>query len=193
MALKPQEKVGNPRVVYGPRFGKSAIEQTFRNPRNGQTFDFVYFDYKNGSCFALIFPLTQNNEVIAVRQYRHGADSIVVEIPGGHPKDGQTAESTALGELLEETGYSPTRVTQVTPKHLWAEPASFTPRFHIFLATGCRKVAEQDLDETEDAEVFFTPLKKWLEMVLAGEVTDPKTIAATLLVLPYLGAAISLS
>lgn len=192
MLLKPHKKVGKPRTMYGPKFGKSAVEQTFINPRNGERFDFIYFDYKNGSRFALIFPLTEDSEVIAVRQYRHGADSIVIEIPCGHPKGRQTAEETALAELSEETGYSPLRITQVTHKRLWVDPASFTPSFHIFLAHGCRKTSDVHLDETEDVEVLHVPLAEWIEKVFNGEIADPKTVAATFLVLPHIGAKIHL-
>ncbi len=192
MALQPQEKIGSAEVVFGPKFGKSALRQVFRNLRNGEEIDYIYFDYRNGSRFALVFPMTENGNVIAIRQYRHAADAIIVEIPGGHPKDGQTAEETALAELLEETGYAPGReLRQVTPKRLWENPASYTPSFHIFFATGCKKVAEQRLDASEDVEVFCVSLQKWLEMIFCGEITDAKTIAATLLVLPHLGATIS--
>jgi ADP-ribose pyrophosphatase len=49
--------------------------------------------------------LTEDNKIIMVRQYRHAANIVSLEIPGGVIEDGEDPETGMRRELLEETGY----------------------------------------------------------------------------------------
>lgn len=182
MVLKPKEKIGVPEVVFGPMFGKSVIKQTFQNSRNRESYDFFCFDYKNGSRFALVFALTQNNEVIAIRQERHGADSVLIELPGGHREQNETLLDTAIREFSEETGFVPKTIMQMSREKIWAEPGAFTVSFDAFLARDCaKKESGQNCDPTEEIEVVLIPLMQWTKMVIGGEVTNAHAIATTFL------------
>ncbi|HET7607263.1 MAG TPA: NUDIX hydrolase, partial [Gammaproteobacteria bacterium] len=55
--------------------------------------------------WAQIVPITRRNEAVLVRQYRHGSQSITLEIPGGLVDPGEDPATAALRECLEETGY----------------------------------------------------------------------------------------
>ena len=63
---------------------------------------------------ALILPITTNNEIVFVRQYRHGAGEILLELPAGTfiPKE-ESPQAAAIRELKEETGYITDNVIQL--------------------------------------------------------------------------------
>jgi len=95
--------------------------------------------------------LTERNTLLFVRQYRHGAGRVMVELPAGVVEDGETPEDAARRELLEETGYAFASIEPVC--ELFANPATSGNITHTFLLRGGRKVQEQDLDAGEDIEV----------------------------------------
>src|SRR3989344_1652986 len=74
-------------------FGKALLERTYKHPKTGKPYGYGIFDYKGGTVRPSIFlPLTANRNVIAIRQFREGAGEEILELPGGNPKKGQTAE-----------------------------------------------------------------------------------------------------
>ena len=51
--------------------------------------------------------ITEDNQVVMVRQYRHGIEETILEVPGGCVDDTDKSLETAIArELAEETGYS---------------------------------------------------------------------------------------
>src|SRR5258706_14728208 len=55
---------------------------------------------------ACAMAVTEDDQVILVRQYRHAISETILEIPGGFIDPGEDKEKTIARELLEETGYS---------------------------------------------------------------------------------------
>jgi ADP-ribose pyrophosphatase len=106
-----------------------------------------------------VVAITDAEDVVLVRQYRHGIGQVVLELPSGVvDKDDAGPLETARRELLEETGYASEsfRLTGV----LSANPATHSNLTHCYLATGCRKIAEPRLDEIEELEVEVVPLDR---------------------------------
>src|SRR6266511_1200112 len=54
----------------------------------------------------MVFALTQNQQVVLIKQYRHGVQEAILELPGGSVDEGESPLEAAKRELLEETGYS---------------------------------------------------------------------------------------
>ncbi len=186
------EKVGLPVEVIARKmcFGKTLLRQDFRNPKTGKIDDFYLFDYKMGQAPAIVLPITEDKKVVAIKQYRHGANEIIWEIPGGNKKKPEESlDDVIRTELREETGYEASEVIQLQDK-LWFEPACFTVPYVPYLALGCKKVAKQELDDTEQVEVFEIDLEEWINMILDGVVVDNKTIAMTMISLRRLGMRI---
>jgi 8-oxo-dGTP pyrophosphatase MutT (NUDIX family) len=133
---------------------------------------------------ALVFPVTAEGEVITVRQYKHGAREILLELPGGVCDLGEPPETAARRELLEETGYEAGRLTHLATLH--DDPTKNTNRFHLFLAQDVRLVREQALDVTENIRVERVPLREMKNKVLNREIQVANSVAVTFLALEKL-------
>lgn len=107
-----------------------------------------YPDWVNAVAF------TEDGKIIMVKQYRHAIGRTLIEIPGGTLDD--TDPSPEFGmrrELLEETGYAFDKLIPMGA--VSANPSTNTNLTHMFLATGGKKVQEQQLDHNEDIEVIL--------------------------------------
>lgn len=176
------KKVGDPLVV-AKKFGKFLISQIFLNPSTNKEEEFVLFGQKDWS---VVLPVTEDGEVVAVKQYKQGCDQILLELPAGTADfKGETAEEVMRRELLEETGYEPAEVIALGPPQFIATRNSPT-QFHVFLAIGCKKVKEAKIDLNEEIEVVLIPLEKWIDLCL-NEIIEPSAIVTTFRSLPHLG------
>ncbi len=95
--------------------------------------------------------ITEDQEVLFVQQYRHGADEILIELPAGVVEENEDPAVAARRELLEETGYAFDTIEHIC--QLYANPATSGNITHTYLLTGGKKVQEQELDHSEDIEV----------------------------------------
>jgi ADP-ribose pyrophosphatase len=102
-----------------------------------------------------IIPVTGDGDVVMIKQYRHGAKTVTLEIPGGLVDD-EKPEQAALRELLEETGYAGDKVTYLGAVN--PNPAIFNNLCHTFLVEDVKEVTEKNLDDKEDIEVLLVPL-----------------------------------
>ncbi len=69
------------------------------SPRTGQPHDMFVLEQPN---WVNVIPLTSDEQVVMVEQWRHGTRSVHLETPGGLMDDGETLEQCAERELLEE-------------------------------------------------------------------------------------------
>ena len=117
-----------------------------RSPRTGQAHDFYRIESVD---WVNVVPLTLDDQVVMVRQFRHGSREVTLEIPGGMVDPGEEPAAAAARELLEETGYRAGDV--VSLGRVSPNPALFDNRVHTFLATACTRVAEIVNEGAEDA------------------------------------------
>jgi 8-oxo-dGTP pyrophosphatase MutT (NUDIX family) len=111
------------------------------------------------------------DRLLLVRQYRHGARKMSLELPGG-VMDPQERDPLAAGarELLEETGHVAATLTHLA--RLSPNPSSHTNGVHILLATGARAQTALKLDATEDIVVEPTPWREAMDMAISGEMIN---------------------
>lgn len=108
--------------------------------------------------------VTRDQKVLMVKQYRHPVGEEMLEIPGGFIDAGEDPQKAIARELLEETGYS---FTEFIPLGKTAANPGVLDNFtYMFLATGGKKTAEQQLDDNEEIHVELVAvddLRKMLE------------------------------
>ena len=112
------------------------------------------FSVLNTSDWAIVIPVLeteQGKQFVMVRQWRHGAKELSLEFPGGVFEKGEDAETAAVRELKEETGYSAGKIQKLG--EFSPNPAIMTNRVHFFLATELNSPVSQHLDEDEFVEV----------------------------------------
>jgi ADP-ribose pyrophosphatase len=151
---------------------------------NGKVMDDYYVSVRPD--VVLTFPVTERGEVIFVRQYKHAAANIFIELPGGVIDDHENnPKEAAKRELLEETGYTSDDVELVA--EVIDNPTKDTNKIYFYLARNAYKIAEQDLDESESIEVLHIPIQDVEKMVLSGEINVSGSVALCLLALRKLG------
>ncbi len=117
----------------------------------------------------------EEDRLLLVRQYRHGAGKMSLELPGG-VMDPQESDPLVAGarELLEETGHVAATLTHLA--RLSPNPSSHTNGVHILLATGARPQTALKLDATEDIVVEPTPWREAVEMALSGQIINAQHV-----------------
>ena len=148
--------------------------ETKRSPRNGHEQEFVILhtpDWVN------VIAETVDHQLVMVEQYRHGSDTIELEIPGGMIDNADPSPLEAgLRELREETGYEGTEVVDLGS--VFGNPAIMNNRCHTVLARNCVKRHAVDLDHGEDIATRLVPVSEVDALVNAGTFGHPLVVAA---------------
>jgi ADP-ribose pyrophosphatase len=124
-----------------------------------------------------IVPITADAKIVMIRQFRHGAQRVTLEIPGGLVDPGEDPAEAALRECLEETGYRARRAEPlgiVNPN-----PALFANRLYGYFATGVERERAVQNTGTEVTEPVLVPVRELAGMLLSGEI-DHALVATTL-------------
>lgn len=127
--------------------------------------------------WAQIVPVTRTGQIVMVRQYRHGSQSMVLEIPAGHVDPGEAPADAAVRECLEETGYrarDPERLIAVNPN-----PALFANRLHAYVAFDVECVDAVLNSVSEQTEVVLVPRAELPALLREGRI-DHALVALTL-------------
>lgn len=141
------------------------------------------YNYSKHS-FSLIVATDEKGQYICVKQYRHGIDEITTEFPAGAIEYKEKSDvpyitskniiateddafEAAKRELKEETGYISDNWA-----HLLTIPANATlsnSNVHIYCATACKKICDQDLDDTEFLNIETISEKELLSRIYGGD------------------------
>lgn len=145
-----------------------------RSPKTSRLHEFFVLE---GSDWINVVATTVDDQIVLIRQFRHGAGEVTLEIPGGSvdPSDSSPLEA-ARRELLEETGFASdhwVEIGRVNPN-----PAIQANTCHTFLARNAVKVAEPALDGTEDIEVEVFRVSELDSLVREGHITHALVLAA---------------
>lgn len=136
---------------------------------NGKTAFREVVHHNGGVC---ILPVTENNEVIFVRQFRYPYMESILELPAGKLEVGEDPSEAGKRELLEETGCTCRKYTSLGK--LYPSPGYVDEIIHLYLAEEL-EYNEQKLDEDEFLDIVKMPFDKAVEMVMNNEIHDSKS------------------
>lgn len=114
--------------------------------------------------------ITENDEVLMIRQYRHPLKKAILEIPGGFVDEGETPEVAIQRELKEETGYEFSSIVPVG--RVSANPGVLEDYTYLFLAQGGKKTGEQTLDKNEELELEKISVEKLKTLFLENKIVQ---------------------
>jgi len=148
-------------------------EDRYRFEPSGNETDFAICESAD---WVLVIPFTPDDEVVFVRQYRHGVRQVVLEVPGGMVDGKESPQETAARELQEETGYVAESIQIIG--RLMPNPALNDAHFHVAVATGCRRTTEPSPDPWEKIEVSLYPRDQIRSLMQSGDLCHAQVIAA---------------
>ena len=124
-----------------------------------------------------IVGLTENNEVLMVRQFRYPYKETIYEIPAGKLEKGEDPREAAIREFREECGAVAEKFEPLG--EIYPTPGYCGEIIRIFYATDLT-FGEQELDEDEYLEVIKMPFSECVAKIMNGEIKDAKTIVGIL-------------
>ncbi len=132
---------------------------------------------------SMIVPINKKGEVILIREYFYAIDQRQISLPKGRIEHGLSDLETANKELQEEVGFKAQKLTKLGS--LTITPGYLTQKTHIYLA---QDLVESRLegDEDEEIELLPTPLEKIDELIISGQITEARVIAALYLARKFL-------
>jgi len=175
MGIKPWTLL-NSRMVFNSRW--VALRQDTVQLPDGLEVDDYFVSVRPD--VANVFPLTPDDRVVLVKQYKHGIQQITLELPAGTFSD-ESPELAARRELLEETGY---QCGSLKPLGQAYENASRnTNTVHMFLATECALTPArslQDLEASAGIDVVTIPRSELLLQIRSGMINELSSVATIL-------------
>jgi len=160
--IKPWKRLSS-RLTYQDRW-LTIRSHSLERPNGDTVAPFHIIESEEWVC---ICALTDAGEVIAIQEYRVGADQVTLSLVGGakDPQD-QDAAVAAHRELEEETGY---RVRELIPiGRAYANWASQNNQISYFLGLGARPTGQQHLDPNEDILPVVMPYEDFLAYDFEG-------------------------
>jgi ADP-ribose pyrophosphatase len=128
-------------------------------------------------------PLTDEDEVIMVRQYRHAVRGVILEIPAGKLDPGEPPLDCATRELAEEIGMKADEMVLLS--EFYNSPGYSDERFFLFVARGLSP-EEGQAEDDEFLELVIVPLASAADLISSGQIRDAKSIIGLTLATAYL-------
>jgi ADP-ribose pyrophosphatase len=134
---------------------------------NGMVIDDYYINEYSDWVNAIV--VTKENKIVLVEQYRYAGDDIFLEIPAGKIEENESYEEGILREVKEETGYT-SMTKPIKLGEFMVNPATQTNKVISYLIMDAFKEFEQNLDDTEDINVYLFDFKNLEALIRTNQI-----------------------
>jgi len=136
------------------------------SPRTRREHDFFVIDCVN---WVNVIALTPDQQVVMVEQFRHGSNTVELEIPGGMIDAADPSpEAAGQRELREETGYAGENARLLG--RVFPNPAIMSNVCFTVLVENCRCAHSLQLDGAEDLLTRLVPVAELPALMAAGKI-----------------------
>jgi 8-oxo-dGTP pyrophosphatase MutT (NUDIX family) len=144
------------------------------SPRTGKEHDFFVLDSVD---WVNVVAVTPQNELVMVEQFRHGTDTVELEIPGGMMDAHETDPvATGVRELREETGYEGENARLLGK--VFANPAIMSNTCYTVIVENCRLKHGVEFDHGEDIITRLVPVADIPRLVTEEKIRHPLVVVA---------------
>jgi 8-oxo-dGTP pyrophosphatase MutT (NUDIX family) len=144
------------------------------SPRTGKEHDYYVLDSVD---WVNVIAVTPDQKLVMIEQYRHGSDTVELEIPGGMMEHGETEPvATAVRELREETGYEGENARVLG--RIWSNPAILSNRTFTVLIENSQLRHAVDWDHGEDLVTRLVPVAEIPKLVVDGKIGHSLVVVA---------------
>ena len=170
--LKGIERTVSQEYIYEGKILKLRVDKA--KTENGKEVTREVVEHNGGVCIAA---LTDENELLFVKQFRYAYQEKLLELPAGKREKNENPLECGKRELKEETGV--TGKGFLSLGQVYPTPGYCTEILHLYI---CRvdEIGESKPDEDEVIEVVKIPLERAVEMVINNEIPDAKTQIAVM-------------
>lgn len=166
------EKKLNSNYIYKGKVINMRVDEALLP--NGNTAKREIVEHNGGVC---VVPLTDNNEVLTVKQFRYPYMEVVTEIPAGKREGNEEPLKCGIRELKEETGCTAEKF--VFLGELYPSPGYCGEIIYMYAAKGL-SYGDTDFDDDEFLTIEKTPIDDLISDILEGKLKDAKTQTAIL-------------
>jgi 8-oxo-dGTP pyrophosphatase MutT (NUDIX family) len=144
------------------------------SPRTGREHEFYVIDSTN---WVNVIPVTPDDQLVMIEQYRHGSNTVELEVPGGM-MDASDASPEAAGqrELREETGYEGGNARIIG--QVWPNPAIMSNVCFTVMVENCRCLHPVEFDHGEDLVTRLVPIAELPSLVATGRIRHSLVVVA---------------
>ena len=144
------------------------------SPRTGQEHDFYVIEAVD---WVNVIALTAEGKLVMIHQYRHGSDTVELEIPGGmiDPEDASPLEA-GLRELREETGYEGAQAEIIG--QIFPNPAIMNNLCHTVLVRNCQLQHPTRFDQAEDLATTLLDPAEIPALIRSGKIGHSLVVVA---------------
>jgi 8-oxo-dGTP pyrophosphatase MutT (NUDIX family) len=144
------------------------------SPRTGSAHDFFVIECVD---WVNVVAVTPDDQLVMVEQFRHGSNTVELEVPGGmiDPGDGSPILA-GTRELREETGFEGESVDLIG--RVFPNPAIMSNTCFTLLVRDCVRKFETVFDHGEDISTRLVPVREVPDLIASGRIRHSLVVVA---------------